>query len=454
MSTAVLPLAAHAVTVVAIAIVMLFMEWRLALIAFAVLPLFWISTQRIGKEIRSTARKERARHADIGSVATEAIGSMHAVQSLGAESRHGDRFAKGNSASLREGVRGKRLNARLLGTADVFIALGTAIVLWFGASFVLDGAMTIGDLVVFLAYHKNMTRPIRNIAKYSGRTAKALASAERVVEVLDETPSIEEAPDAEEAPLEVEAVAFDHVGFRYDPDADPALQDVTLTASRGSIVALVGTSGAGKSTLMNLLLRLYDPTEGTIRADGCPISRFRIASWRQRISVVPQGNTLFNGTVLENIGFGVSDMDEEKATDAARLAGALDFIREMPEGFDTPLGERGQRLSEGQRQRIAIARAAAKESPVLVLDEPTANLDPESTRVVWDAIRTLSRERICFVISHDLLSVSRADRIVLLHKGRVREQGTHEELASSGGRYERLIRARASAGENAGVGDA
>ena len=438
-STAVLPLAAHALTVIAIAVVMLWLEWRLALIAFAVLPLFYYSTKRLGREIRTTARRERERHADIGSVATEAMGSIRVVQSLGAESKHGKRFEQGNAGSLREGVRGKRLNARLLGTADIFIALGTALVLFFGAKFAIEGSMTVGDLVVFLAYHKNMTRPIRNIAKYSGRTAKALASAERVVEILDQAPTIAEAPDAVEAPAQIASVTFDGVSFGYEPGARPALESITLTAKRGRVIALVGRSGAGKSTLMNLLLRLYDPTEGQILADGLPVSGFRIKSWRQRIAVVPQGNTLFQGTVRENIAFGSEAVSDERVEEAARLVGAHGFISELAEGYDTVLGERGEGLSEGQRQRVAIARAAAKDAPVLVFDEPTANLDTENTQRVWDAIRTLSRERICFVISHDPRTMADADELVILRKGRVVEQGTHERLASENGHYASLL---------------
>lgn len=438
-STAVLPLAAHAVTVVAIAGVMLLLEWRLALIAFAVLPLFYYSTKRIGREIRTTARRERERHADLGSVATEAMGSIRVVQSLGAESKHGARFEQGNTASLREGVKGKRLNARLLGTADVFIALGTAMVLFFGAKFAIEGSMTPGDVVLFLAYHKNMTRPIRNIAKYSGRTAKALASAERVVEILDHAPTIAEAPNAVEAPTEIGALSFDRLTFVYDDQDRPALKSISFTAERGRVIALVGRSGAGKSTLMNLVLRLYDPTKGVILADGAPISSFRIKSWRQRIAVVPQGNTLFQGTIRDNIAFGTEGVSDERIEQAAQLAGAHGFISEMTDGYDTVLGERGEGLSEGQRQRVAIARAAAKDAPIMVFDEPTANLDTENTLRVWQAIRTLSRERICFVISHDPRTMAEADELLILRKGEVVEHGTHEQLLAANGHYATLL---------------
>lgn len=452
-STAVLPLIAHVLTVLGVFIMMLFIEWRLALVAAGVLPLFWFSTQKLGKEIRSTARRERKRHGEMGAIATEAIGSIRLVQTLGGEDTHNRRFEGKNLSSLKEGVRGKRLAARLLGVADVFIALGSAVMLWYGATLVMRGDLQLTTLLVFFFYYKNMTRPIRNIAKYSGRTAKALASAERIVELLDTAPTIKESPGAVEAPERISTIAFEDVRFGYEPGL-LAIDGVSLQARRGTVTALVGSSGAGKSTLMSLLLRLYDPQSGRITADGVDLHGFTVESWRRRVAVVPQETTLFAASVRENIAFGQPGLTDEQIDAAARVAGADGFIRRLPEGYDTVIGERGNTLSEGQKQRLAIARAAVRRAPVLVLDEPTASLDNENADFVCRAIQNLARERVCFVISHDLRTIANADRIVCMAGGRIAEQGTHDELLRLDGVYARLFSLQAGRGLTREVVDA
>jgi ATP-binding cassette subfamily B protein len=415
-------------------IVMLFMDWRLALIAMAVVPLFILSTRTTGKKIREVAREQRQRKGEMGATATEAIGAIKTVQSLSLEQVHQDTFAARNKSDLREGVKAKRLAARLIGTTDILIAIATAGVLWFGAQMVVRKEITPGDLIVFLAYLKSALRPIRNLAKYSGRIAKAAASAERIVEVLDTTPQIRDEPGATPAPEQIERVRFDGVSFGYDAE-HPVLEDFELEIRRGQVLALAGPSGAGKSTIINLMLRLYDPQAGSITFDGRDAKSCTVESLRRGIAVVPQENVLFAVSARDNIAYGAPGATEEEIVDAARRAQAHDFITALPQGYDTMVGERGASLSEGQRQRISIARAAIRSAPILVLDEPTASLDNENNRLVRQALHELSADRICVIVAHDLSTVGDDDRVVFLDQGRIVEQGTHAELIGRDGRY-------------------
>ncbi len=436
-STAAMPLIAHGVSVFAMAIVMVVVNWRLSLVVLAVIPAFWLATRRIGRQIQDTARRERQRHGAMGAVAQEAIASIRVVQTLGIEDVHGKNFTAQNEGTLAEGVKGKRLSARLLGVSEVLIAMATAGVLWYGGRLVLMGELTPGDLVVFMAYVRMACRPVRNMAKYTARLAKASASAERILEVLDASPTIHDRPNAIEAPEQIERISFEGVRFGYEEDC-PVLHGIDIEARRGQAIALVGRSGAGKSTIVNLLVRLYDPWEGRICLDGTDIRDLKVASLRRRIAIVPQDTTLFAATARENIACGDPNISDEDVIEAARLACAHEFIMDLPQGYDTLLGERGESLSFGQRQRIAMARAAVRRAPILVLDEPTASLDSENTRLICEAIRNLRRNRICFIITHDLTTVREADHIVVLDSGRIVERGSHEELLRRAGLYSEL----------------
>ncbi|MBT8486965.1 MAG: ABC transporter ATP-binding protein/permease, partial [Phycisphaerae bacterium] len=413
------------------------MDWRLALIAVAIVPLFALSTRRLGKRIRKVARTQRERKGEMGATATEAIGSIKTVQALSLESVHAETFTARNKSDLKEGVKAKRLSARLISTTDLLIAIGTAGVLYFGGRMVMRAELSAGDLIVFLSYLKAALRPIRNVAKYSGRLAKASASAERIIEVLDTTPAIVDRPDAVPAPEDIHTVAFEEVTFGYRDDR-VVIDAFSLTAARGEVVVLAGPSGAGKSTILNLLLRLYDPGAGRVVINGRDAREFTIDSLRRQIAVVPQENVLFAVSIRDNIAYGAPGATDEDVVAAARLAQAHDFISAMPEGYDTVVGERGGTLSEGQRQRVAIARAAIRRAPILVLDEPTASLDNENNRLVRDALRALSADRITFIIAHDLSTVARDNRVLYLDQGRVVEEGTHEALIRQGGRYAAL----------------
>jgi ATP-binding cassette, subfamily B, bacterial len=437
--TAALPLLANLLALAGMVGVMVWLEWRLAAVVLLTAPLFWLCTVRIGRRIREVARAQRQREGAMASTAAEALGAIKVVQALGLEATFAGTFTREGRHNLTEGVKASRLTARLERTVDVLIAAATALVLWYGARLVLGGALTPGDLLVFLAYLKTAFRPVRDLAKYTGRLAKATAAGERVLDLLDRQPEVRDLPGAVEAPPLRGRVGFEGVTFAYEP-GEPVLRGLDFVAEPGRHVAVVGPSGVGKSTLASLLLRLYDPTAGRVLFDGRDVREYTLASLRRQASVVLQDNVLFATSVRENIACAAPGVDGAEVEAAARLANAHDFITALPQGYDTVLGERGVTLSHGQRQRIAIARAVVRRAPLLVLDEPTTGLDEENQRAVAEALGRLAAGRTTFLITHDLQLAARADLILYLEGGAVRERGTHAELLRAGGRYAALYR--------------
>jgi len=433
--TAALPLAANLLTLTGMVAVMLWLDWRLTVVALVVFPLFAPGLVHRGGSIRTVSRKQRKREGELASVAAESLGAIKVVQALSLEKTLERRFARSNDASLKEGVQAKRLAAGLERRVDLLVGIGTALVVFFGARQVQRGAMTPGDLVVFLLYLKTAFKPMRDLAKYTGRLARAAASAERVLDVLDTEPEICDRPGAVAAPPLRGAVRFESVSLAYEPDGPPALAELDLEVAPGRRVALTGPSGAGKSTLVSLLPRLYDPTAGRVTVDGHDLRDLTLESLRSQIAIVLQDSVLFAASVRDNIALGAPGADDAAVRAAARLANAHDFITAMPGGYDTVVGERGATLSGGERQRIAIARAALRRAPITILDEPTTGLDEANRRTVVEALERLTAGSTTFVISHDLESVREADLILWLERGRVRERGTHVELLAAGGAY-------------------
>jgi ATP-binding cassette subfamily B protein len=443
MITAALPLLISILSLVGMIGVMFWMNRSLTLLSLLTLPLFWLVTNRLSRRIKESSLKQRQQEGAVAATAAESIAAIKLVKALSLQDAFAKVFAQLNHRSLQESVKTQRLAAHLERTVDGVIALGTAIVLWYGSWLALRDALTPGDVLVFLTYLKNAFKPVQNFAKYTGRLAKAAASSERIMDVLNQQPEIRDSPNAIPAPIFRGAIRFDHVHFGYE-SGQGILQDINLDIAPGQKVAIVGTSGGGKSTLVSLLLRLYEPTSGRIMIDGWDIREYTLASLRPQISVVLQDSLLFAASIRENIAYGVAGVSDGEIEAAARLAHAHDFIEALPQGYDTLVGERGATLSGGQRQRIAIARAAIRQAPILILDEPTTGLDKVNEKAVIDALQCLSRNKTTFVITHDLDFATRADVIVYLEHGRVVEQGSHLELMHKNGRYAALYEVQAS----------
>jgi ATP-binding cassette subfamily B protein len=444
-ATAILPLIANALILVGMWTIMFLMQWQLALLALATVPFLWLRTTRISIAIREAARKQRQREGEMASSAVDSITGMKIVQALSLEDAFAADFANKSMRAQKQDVRNAKLAASLERTVDVLLAIATGLVIYFGARLVRRDELTVGDLIVFMAYLKRAFNPVQDFAKYTGRLAKAAAAGERVLDLLDRTPEVRDLPGAVPAPNLRGELAFENVSFEYEKDRT-VLDRITLHIEPGQQIALVGPSGVGKSTVASLVLRLYDPQSGRITIDGSDIRDFTLQSLRQQVSVVLQETLLFAASVHDNIAWGAGGATAEDVEAAAKLANADEFIRAMPNGYDTILGERGVTLSGGQRQRIAIARAAVRRAPVLVLDEPTTGLDEENERIVTDALRKLARRRTTIWITHDLRLASQADLICYMEGGRIVERGRHDELISAGGRYAALFRMQSLAG--------
>ncbi|MDH4062758.1 MAG: ABC transporter ATP-binding protein/permease [Acidobacteriota bacterium] len=437
--TALLPLVSNMLVLVGMAAVMAWFHWQLALVAMALLPVLALSTRRLGRRIHDTATSQRRHEGNLAARAAESLAAVRVVRALSLESQVGDAFGASEGKSFRDGVAGKRLEARLERSADMVVAAATAFVLWYGARLVLGGQLSVGDLLVFLAYLRTGFRPVRDFAKYAGRLSKAAAAADRVLDVLDETPEQADGPHALALAESRGALAFERVSFAYEPGRT-ALHDISFTAAPGQHVYLLGPSGSGKTTLAALLLRLYRPERGVVRVDGHDIARVTAESLRRQCSTVLQDTLLFAGTVRENIACGVTTATDAEVMAAAELADAAGFIAALPLGYDTPLGERGVALSSGQRQRLAIARAAIRRAPIVILDEPTTGLDEHSRSQVLDALSRLCEGRTTLFITHELdLAERDADVVVWLDHGRVLEAGSPAELKAQGGPYARAV---------------
>lgn len=429
--TAALPLAGNVVTLVAMVVVVLVLDWRLALCMLAVFPVFLLTGRRASTRIHEVSKTQRRAEGHLATLATETLGSMRVVQAYTLEGQMQDRFASNNLKTLKDGVKAKRLAAGLERSTDVLVGVATALVLFVGAHRVLAGALTPGELVVFITYLKAAFKPLRDLAKYTGRISQAAASAERVVDLLEEEPEVLDSARARSGRRLRGLVELDGVHLGYET-GHPVLRGVDLRLLPGERVALVGPSGAGKSTVAGLVLRMRDPDLGAVRIDGWDLRDLTVQDVRAQVAVVLQESLLFATSVRENIAMGAvgrpDEVTEEQVVAAAQVAGAHEFILDLPQGYDTIVSERGETLSGGQRQRVAIARAVLRDAPVVILDEATTGLDEETEAEVTSALDRLTAGRTTLVITHDLAAARSADRLVWLEAGRVADAGTPDEV--------------------------
>lgn len=432
----------YAVTFVSTMAVMAWMNWRLTLLALGVVPLIYAASFHFAVQIRKASERRRRQEGAVASVVQEALHAMPVVQAFSQEEAEKQRFRSEARQTLDAALESSRLGGAFTRSIQVLNAVGTAVVIWFGGLRVLEGTLTPGDLVVFIAYVTALYVPIQNLSELAVQFMDSLVSGERVMELLKTAPRIQDGPHAAKAPRFRGDIEFRGVTARYEGD-QPVLHEASFRVKAGENVALVGGSGAGKSTIVNLLLRFLDPVDGQVLIDGVDIRTYRLRSLRGQIGVVLQEPILFRRTVRDNIAYGKPGATDAEILAAAQAARALEFIEAMPEGFNTMLDERGGNLSGGQRQRITLARAFLRDAPILVMDEPSTGLDAVTEAELSQTVRELSRNRTTLMVAHKLSAVEDADLILVLDRGRVVQQGTHATLMAEGGLYRTLYETQA-----------
>jgi ATP-binding cassette subfamily B protein len=427
--------------------VMLYINWRFTLIALSIAPVLFAVVYSYTRRIKKASREVRKKEGEMVSVMQEVLSSIRVVKAFAREEYEERRLEEESLESVEIAMRARSLKAKLSPLVGLIVAGGTAVVLWFGARMALSGALSAGSLVVFIMYLGKMYKPMQELSKMTDTYSKASVGYERIQEVLNTDGEIKDLPGARHAPRFKGQIEFDHVNFGYDADR-LVLRDVSFNIEQGHVAALVGPTGAGKSTIISLIPRFYDPISGVVKIDGQDIRRFQQKSLRQQMSFVLQETLLFHGTIWYNIAYGKPEAKRREILHAAEMANAHEFIDKLPEGYNTMVGERGVTLSGGQRQRIAIARAIIRNTPILILDEPSTGLDAASEKLVFEALDRLMEGRTSIVVAHRLSTIRRANVIFVVKDGTIVESGKQDELLKTGGLYSELYKIQFSVEES------
>jgi subfamily B ATP-binding cassette protein MsbA len=414
-------------------------SWKLTLLTLAAAPFLVFGIRALLRRLRRHSRARAEERGEITATVSERLGAIKLIRAYGAEAEETRRFQEQADRYRRREIKTQRYSSLTSPVSEIFGGVLVILIIWAGTTTLFGtGAVPLRPeaLIAFLVASLKMMSPIKSLSQFPAVLAVALASAERVFQLLD-LPATDVVQPGERDAVFTRDLVFEDVSFRY-ATGDPVLRDVSFRVAKGEVLAIVGPSGAGKTTLVDLIPRFHDPTAGRVLMDGVPLTGLKRHSIRSLLAVVGQDTLLLNDTVAANIAYGTGDADQARIERAAGAANAAEFIAQLPQGYDTMLGERGTRLSGGQRQRIAIARALLRDSPILILDEATSALDAESERLVQEAIDRLMQDRTVLVIAHRLATVRHADRIVVLNEGRIVESGNHEDLFRRGGLYRRL----------------
>ena len=417
--------------------VMFYINWRFTLIALSVSPVLFGVVYSYTRRIKKASREVRKKEGELVSILQEDLSSIHVIRAFAREDYEQRRLEEESLETVEIALRARSLKAKLAPLVEIIVAVGTSMVLWFGARMILVGTLSAGSLIVFIMYIGKMFKPMQELSKMTDAYSKAAIGYERIREVLETDGEVKDLPGVLRAPRFRGAIQFDRVNFSYEASV-PVLKNVSFRIAPGQVAALVGPTGAGKSTIISLIPRFYDPTSGAVKIDGFDVRRFQQKSLRQQISFVLQETLLFHGSIWHNIAYGKPEASRAEILRAAELANAREFIEKMPQGYDTPVGERGVTLSGGQRQRIAIARAIIRHTPILILDEPSSGLDTSSEELVFEALDRLMEGKTCIVVTHRLSTIRRADIIFVVQDGAIVECGKHNDLLSSRGLYSEL----------------
>jgi ABC-type multidrug transport system fused ATPase/permease subunit len=438
-SSSTLGIVVDLVTIVFMLGLMIWLDWDFTLIAVGVTPFLLMFVMRFKKAVKEVTRIVRVKQSEVVAVVQEGLGSVRAVKAFGRQDLELAHMQAASHATIEAALKARQVKSLLSPVVSVVVALCTGIVLWKGTALIVAGTMTAGALTVYLAYLTKFFKPVKDLASMTSAIAQTTVALERIQKILSADDIITERVDAADPGTVKGAITLEHVAFSYGEGA-PVLRDVSFSIAPGQVVGVVGPTGSGKSTVLSLIPRFYDPTAGRILLDGTDIATFKLAALRAQVGFVLQETVLFRGTIRENIAYGRPGATNEEVVAAAKLANADEFIGRMPHGYDSVVGERGDTLSGGQRQRIGIARAVIRNSPIMILDEPTAALDTESERLVIEGLQRLMKGRTVIMIAHRLSTIRDADKIIVLKDGVVAEEGTNDELIARGGVYAELHR--------------